>query len=94
MSDLAEIEKMAREVVHVSNVERRLAEMDDVLLPSTDRENLARFILRALPVIRAAVAWSESFGELSKRLPPHVHELRRAVDEYERALDAFRSGDK
>jgi hypothetical protein len=31
------------------------------------------------PVYEAAVAWSESFGELSKRLPPHVHRLRNAI---------------
>lgn len=47
---------------------------------------LARALLAVLPVVKAAVAWSESFGELSKRLPPHVHDLRRAVDEYERAI--------
>jgi hypothetical protein len=32
------------------------------------------------PVFDAAVEWSESFGELSKRLPPHVHKLRAAID--------------
>jgi hypothetical protein len=35
---------------------------------------------RMRPVYEAAVEWSESFGELSKRLPPHVHKLRAAVD--------------
>lgn len=35
---------------------------------------------RLRPVYEAAVEWSESFGELSKRLPPHVHKLRDAVD--------------
>lgn len=35
---------------------------------------------RMRPVYEAAIEWSESFGELSKRLPPHVHKLRAAVD--------------
>jgi hypothetical protein len=35
---------------------------------------------RMRAVYDAAVEWSESFGELSKRLPPHVHKLREAVD--------------
>jgi hypothetical protein len=35
---------------------------------------------RMRAVYEAAVEWSESFGELSKRLPPHVHNLRDAVD--------------
>ena len=41
-------------------------------------------------VVAAAVEWSASFGELSKRLPPHVHALRNAVDAYEAALDGYR----
>jgi hypothetical protein len=37
-------------------------------------------VTRMRTVYEAAIEWSESFGELSKRLPPHVHKLRAAVD--------------
>lgn len=78
MTDLDQMERLARECIATSLVAETIA--------------LARFVLDVMPVVRAAVAWSESFGELSKRLPPHVHELRRAVDEFEHAIDQLRRG--
>jgi hypothetical protein len=74
MRRLGEIEKLARDCVHRGGAEYSELEMSQ----------LATALLDLLPVVRTAIEWSESFGELSKRLPPHVHKLRRAVDEYER----------
>lgn len=53
-----------------------------VTSPSSILALIAR-LRAAEAVVQAACAWSASFGELSKRLPPHVHALRDAVDAYE-----------
>jgi len=45
-----------------------------------ERDQFRAEVKRMRPVYEAAIEWSESFGELSKRLPPHVHKLRNAVD--------------
>lgn len=61
--------------------EAQLAELNEQLHAITsDRDSLRAQLERVMPVYEAAVEWSESFGELSKRLPPHVHKLRDAVD--------------
>lgn len=51
-----------------------------------ENERLRARLALVEPVVAAAVEWSESFGELSKRLPPHVHKLRDAVDALDAAL--------
>lgn len=54
-----------------------------------ERDSLAARCQAMGAVYEAAVEWSESFGELSKRLPPHVHRLREAVDAAQSAIDAI-----
>ena len=54
--------------------------LDLLAVEREDRRKAEAAADRMRGVYEAAVEWSESFGELSKRLPPHVHKLRAAVD--------------
>ena len=68
---------------------RRLIEIDRL---TNERDSALARLAAVERVYRAAVEWSESFGELSKRLPPHVHKLRNAVDAALNTLDGKAGG--
>lgn len=83
----AEVEKLRRNLDSLSLYQDRQNHWESVAEHAKQQlSTLEQECGRMRPVVQAALAWSESFGELSKRLPPHVHELRRAVDEYDTAL--------
>ena len=63
------------------------------LMIESERDSALARLAAVERVYRAAVEWSESFGELSKRLPPHVHKLRNAVDAALNTLDGKAGGE-
>lgn len=97
---LAEIEELAREVVDFAAEfaarQPHASEMIEWLNGTGDnprREGqLARFILRALPVLRAAEEWREKYS--GKPAHEFFIEEARARMALAEAIDAFRGGDK
>lgn len=93
-----QIEERASTFVRGCDTQSLLADRDGSLFPITDAERFARFILRALPVLRWAEKWRD---ETCSRMPdcdPYegTHDAHCEITRNERegldAVDAFRSG--
>jgi hypothetical protein len=87
---LDEIEKLAREFVEAPNAgcARTFKAFDE-----RDDPMLARAVLRLLPVVRAAEAYSERRrANMDRQTPQSIVAVMRAMDDIERAVDEMRRG--